>query len=87
MANLTQVSWKRLKKAARCPKGVERERETWAIWTWKHDEMKVVLHADSGWSRRAREEVDRRRYDDDQQRSVETLVKNTSDACGVHGGS
>ena len=34
-----------------------------------------------------REEIDKRRHDDDQRHSGEALVQNVSDACAQHGGS
>ena len=58
-----------------------------ATRAWKHDEMKVARARGFGLGERAREEVDEWRFDDDQPHSDETLVKNTSDACAVHGGS
>ena len=47
MANPTQGSWKRLKKAARYLKGVDKV--TWATRAWERDEMKVDVRVDSAW--------------------------------------
>ena len=86
MANPTQGSWKRLKKAGRVLKGVEKV--TWVMRSWRQDdEVNVDVLLDSDWAKVAREEIDKRRRDDDQRHSGETLVQNASDACGEHGGS
>ena len=65
-ANPTQGSWKRLKKAARYLKGVDKV--TWAMRAWEHDEMKVDVHVNGrgfGLGQRPRE-VDEWRHDDGQ---------------------
>ena len=45
----TQESWKRLTKAARYPKGVEKV--TWAMRAWEHDETGVDVHVGSDWAK------------------------------------
>ena len=50
MANPTQGSWKRLKKAGRYLTGVEKV--TWVMISWRHDdEVNVDVHVDSDWAK------------------------------------
>ena len=49
MANPSQGSWKRLKKAVRHLKGAEKL--TWAMRAREHDEMKFEVRVDSDWSK------------------------------------
>ena len=50
MAHPTRGSWKRLKKAGRYLKGVEKV--TWVMRSWKHDdEVNVDVHVDSDWAK------------------------------------
>ena len=86
MAKPTQGSWKRLKKAGRCLTGAEKV--TWVMRSWRHDDkVNVDVHVDSNWASGTREEIDKRRHDDDQQHSGEALVQNASDAYVEHGRS
>ena len=48
MANPTQGSEWRLKRAARCLKGAEKV--TWAMRAWERDERKVDVRVDSDWA-------------------------------------
>ena len=50
MASPTRGSWKRLKKAGRYLKGVEKV--TWKMGSWTNDdEVNVDVHVDSNWTR------------------------------------
>ena len=49
MVNLSRGSWKRMKKAGRCLKGVEKV--TWKMVAWQNnEEVNVDVHVDSNWA-------------------------------------
>ena len=84
MANPTRGSWKRLNKAGRYLKGVERV--TWKMGAWQNDEeVNVDVHVDSNWASGPERKSTKRRNDDNQRHGRDTLVQNACDVCVEHG--